>query len=143
MISPICLGVAERALELSVDYARTRQQFGKPIGSFQMIQAKLAEMYVALESARTFVYRVLDACNSVQERDLGRGRIHKLAAAALFQAAEAGKFVMDEAVQIHGGSGYMRDTEINRLYRTTKVMEIAAGSQEIRRLIIAGDLLKG
>ncbi|WP_205042239.1 acyl-CoA dehydrogenase family protein [Rhodoligotrophos defluvii] len=139
----LCIGPARRALDLAIDHAKLREQFGKPIGSFQMIQAKLAEMYVALESARTFVYRVLDACNSVQDGDLGRGRIHKLAAAALYKAAEAGKFVMDEAVQIHGGSGYMRDTEINRLYRTTKVMEIAAGSQEIRRLIIAGDLLKG
>jgi isovaleryl-CoA dehydrogenase len=106
-----------------------------------MIQSKLAEMYVALETARTFVYRVLDVCNNTSSTNLGRGVIHKMAAAALFQAARAGKFVMDEAVQIHGGLGYMRDTEVNRLYRTTKVMEIAAGSQEIRKLIIAGDLL--
>jgi len=139
----LCIGPARRALDLAVDHARLRVQFGSPIASFQMIQSKLAEMYIALESARTLVYRVLDACNNVAEHDLGRGRIHMLAAAALFEAAKAGKFVMDEAVQIHGGSGYMRDTEVNRLYRTTKVMEIAAGSQEIRKLIIAGGLLKG
>lgn len=142
MSAMLCIGPARRALDLAVDHAKLRVQFGKPISSFQMIQAKLAEMYVALETARTFVYRVLDACSQVAKSDLGRGGIHKLAAAALYQAAAAGKFVMDEAVQIHGGSGYMRDTEVNRLYRTTKVMEIAAGSQEIRRLIIAGDLLK-
>lgn len=142
MSAMLCIGPARRALDLAIEHAKLRVQFGKPIGSFQMIQAKLAEMYVSLESARTLVYRVLDACNNVQKGDLGRGRIHRLAAAALFEAARAGKFVMDEAVQIHGGSGYMRDTEINRLYRTTKVMEIAAGSQEIRRLIIAGDLLR-
>ncbi|MBS7701224.1 MULTISPECIES: acyl-CoA dehydrogenase family protein [unclassified Chelatococcus] len=142
MSAMLCIGPARRALDLAIDHAKLRVQFGKPIGSFQMIQAKLAEMYIALESARTFVYRVLDICGSTPETDLGRGRVHRLAAAALFQAAEAGKFVMDEAVQIHGGSGYMRDTEVNRLYRTTKVMEIAAGSQEIRRLIIASDLLK-
>lgn len=143
MSAMLCIGPARRALDLAIEHAKMRVQFGQPIGSFQMIQAKLAEMYVALETARTFVYRVLDICSNVAEGDLGRGRIHRLAAAALFKAAEAGKFVMDEAVQIHGGSGYMRDTEINRLYRTTKVMEIAAGSQEIRRLIIATDLQRG
>jgi len=142
MSAMLCIGPARRALDLAIDHARLREQFGRPIGSFQMIQAKLAEMYVALESARTFVYRVLDICSD-RNTDFGRGRVHRLAAAALFKAAQTGKFVMDEAVQIHGGSGYMRDTEINRLYRTTKVMEIAAGSQEIRRLIIAGDLMKG
>ncbi|MGO4834677.1 acyl-CoA dehydrogenase family protein, partial [Rhizobiaceae sp. 2RAB30] len=142
MSAMLCIGPARRALDLAIDHAKLRVQFGKPIGSFQMIQAKLAEMYVALEAARTLVYRVLDTCSSVDNGDLGRGAIHRLAAAALFSAAQAGKFVMDEALQIHGGSGYMRDTEINRLYRTTKVMEIAAGSQEIRRLIIAGDLLR-
>ncbi|MBX3529402.1 MAG: acyl-CoA dehydrogenase family protein [Rhizobiaceae bacterium] len=143
MSAMLCIGPARRALDLAIDHANLRVQFGQPIGSFQMIQAKLAEMYVALEAARTLVYRVLDICSSTAESDLGRGRVHRLAAAALFKAAQTGKFVMDEAVQIHGGSGYMRDTEINRLYRTTKVMEIAAGSQEIRRLIIAADLLKG
>lgn len=142
MSAMLCIGPARRALDLAIDHAKLRVQFGKPIGSFQMIQAKLAEMYVALEAARTLVYRVLDSCSSVDNGDFGRGAIHRLAAAALFSAAQAGKFVMDEALQIHGGSGYMRDTEINRLYRTTKVMEIAAGSQEIRRLIIAGDLLR-
>ncbi len=143
MSAMLCIGPARRALDLAIDHAQLREQFGKPIASFQMIQAKLAEMYVALEVARTFVYRVLDTCASTSGADYGRGSVHRLAAAALFNAAAAAKFVIDEAVQIHGGAGYMRDTEINRLYRTTKVMEIAAGSQEIRRLIIAGDLLKG
>jgi isovaleryl-CoA dehydrogenase len=95
-----------------------------------------------LESARTFVYRVLDICGQTSAQSLGQGRIHKLAAAALFQAAQAGTFVMDEAVQIHGGIGYMRDSEINRLYRTARLMEIGAGSREIRKLIIAAELLR-
>lgn len=143
MSAMLCIGPARRALDLAVEHAGLREQFGKPIGSFQMIQAKLSDMYVALETARTFVYRVLDICNSVSEDNFGRGQVHRLSAAALFKAAEAGKFIMDEALQIHGGGGYMRDTEINRLYRTSKVMEIAAGSQEIRRLIIAGELTRG
>jgi isovaleryl-CoA dehydrogenase len=137
----LCIGPARRALDLAIEHAKLRVQFGQPIANFQMIQSKLAEMYVALESARTFVYRVLDICSQTSGQSLGRGRIHKLAAAALFQAARAGTFVMDEAVQIHGGLGYMRDSEVNRLYRTTKVMEIGAGSQEIRKLIIAGSLV--
>ncbi len=141
MSAMLCIGPARRALDLAIDYSKLRVQFGKPIATFQMIQSKLAEMYITLETARTFVYRVLDICNNVSGTDLGRGSVHKMAAAALFEAARAGKFVMDEAVQIHGGLGYMRDSEVNRLYRTTKVMEIAAGSQEIRKLIIAGSLL--
>ena len=141
MSAMLCIGPARRALDLAIDYAKLWVQFGKPIATFQMIQSKLAEMYITLETARTFVYRVLDICNNVSGTDLGRGAVHKMAAAALFEAARAGKFVMDEAVQIHGGLGYMRDSEVNRLYRTTKVMEIAAGSQEIRKLIIAGNLL--
>ena len=141
MSAMLCIGPARRALDLAIDYAKLRVQFGKPIATFQMIQSKLAEMYIMLETARTFVYRVLDICNNVAGTELGRGSVHKMAAAALFEAARAGKFVMDEAVQIHGGLGYMRDSEVNRLYRTTKVMEIAAGSQEIRKLIIAGNLL--
>jgi isovaleryl-CoA dehydrogenase len=143
MSAMLCIGPARRALDLAVEHAGLREQFGKPIGSFQMIQAKLSDMYVSLETARTFVYRVLDICNSISKEELGHGQIHRLSAAALFNAAAASKFIMDEALQIHGGGGYMRDTEINRLYRTSKVMEIAAGSQEIRRLIIAGELTKG
>src|SRR5262245_8275665 len=127
--APLCIGPAQRALDLALDHARTRRQFGKPIGEFQLIQAKLADMYLAIESARTFLYRVLRECDAMSINDAGRGEIHKLSAAALMHASRAGTFVMDAAVQIFGGSGYMRDTEINRLYRTTKVMEIGAGTQ--------------
>lgn len=137
----LCIGPARRALDLAIEHAKLRVQFGKPIAAFQMIQSKLAEMYVTLETARTFVYRVLDVCNNMSGKNLGRGIVHKMAAAALFESARASKFIMDEAVQIHGGLGYMRDSEVNRLYRTSKVMEIAAGSQEIRKLIIAGSLI--
>ncbi len=142
MSAMLCIGPARRALDLAIEHAKLREQFGKPISSFQMIQSKLAEMYITLETARTFVYRVLDICDNEARENLGRGSVHKMAAAALFEAARAGKFVTDEAVQIHGGLGYMRESEVNRLYRTSKVMEIAAGSQEIRKLIVASSLLK-
>jgi isovaleryl-CoA dehydrogenase len=138
---PLCLGTAQRAFDLALEHARTRKQFGQAIGSFQLVQAKLADMYVALESARTFIYSVLRQCDSMQLKDAGRGDIHKLSAAALVSASRAASFITDEAVQIFGGFGYMRDTEINRLFRTSKVMEIAAGTQEIRQIIIARELL--
>ena len=143
MISPLCLGIAERALELSLDYARTREQFGKPIGSFQMVQSMLADMYVLVETMRTFTYRTLAAASEVEIGEGGRGDIHKLTAASVMYAADSVHAVLDKAMQIHGGSGYIWETEINRLYRSIKLLEIGAGTTEVRKLIIAGELLKG
>jgi isovaleryl-CoA dehydrogenase len=142
MISPLCLGIAERALQLSLDYAQARQQFGKPIGSFQMVQSMLAEMYVRVETMRTFTYRTLAAAAKLEVGEGGRGDIHMLTAASVMYAAESCHDVLDKAVQIHGGSGYIWESEINRLYRSIKLMEIGAGTTEIRKLIIAGELLK-
>jgi isovaleryl-CoA dehydrogenase len=142
MISPLCLGVAERALELSIDYATTRKQFGQPIGSFQMVQSMLAEMYVSVETMRSFTYRTLAAAAPLEIGGGGRGEIHKLTAASVMYAAQAVHAVLDRAVQIHGGMGYIWESEINRLYRSTKLLEIGAGTTEVRKLIIAGELLK-
>ena len=142
MISPICLGIGERALELSLDYAKTRQQFGKPIGSFQMVQSMLADMYVQIETMRAFTYRTLAAAASLEAGEGGRGDIHKLTAASVMYAADAVHSVLDKAVQIHGGSGYIWESEINRLYRSIKLLEIGAGTTEVRKMIIAGELLK-
>ncbi|NQV20969.1 MAG: acyl-CoA dehydrogenase family protein [Rhodospirillales bacterium] len=142
MISPISIGVAARALDLALDYAKTREQFGKPIASFQMIQSKLATMYIQLESARTFAYRILSACNNLEHGEGGRGDIHKLTAAGVHYTAEASSHILDEAVQIFGGMGYMRESEVNRLYRAGKLMEIGGGTQEIRKIIISGEMLR-
>jgi isovaleryl-CoA dehydrogenase len=139
--APLAVGPAQRALDLALDHARTRKQFGQRIGDFQLIQAKLADMYAQIETARTFLHRVLRECDGQDLTQAGRGEIHKLSAAVLMVCSRAASFVMDNAVQIFGGSGYMRDTEINRLYRTAKVLEIAAGTQEIRQTIIAKELL--
>lgn len=143
MISPLCLGIAERALELSVDYAKTRKQFGKPIGSFQMVQSMLADMYVHVETIRGFTYRVLAAAAPLEIGGGGRGDIHMLTAASVMYAAEATHKVLDLAVQVHGGTGYIWESEINRLFRSTKLMEIGAGTTEVRKMIISGELLKG
>ena len=142
VIAPLCLGIAERALQLSIEYALQRKQFGKPIAEFQMVQSMIAEMYVWVESMRTLVYQTLRACNVVDESQGGRGDIHKITAASVMYAAQTVNKVLDHAVQVHGGSGYIWESEINRLYRSTKLMEIGAGTTEVRKMIIAGELLK-
>jgi isovaleryl-CoA dehydrogenase len=143
MIAPLCLGIAERALELSIDYARARQQFGKPIASFQMVQDKIASMYTQVEAMRVFTYQTLRAASALENGDAGRGEIHKLTAAAVMFAANGMHGVLDEAVQVHGGTGYIWESEINRLYRAIKLLEIGAGTTEVRKLIISGELFKG
>jgi isovaleryl-CoA dehydrogenase len=142
MIAPLCLGLCERALELSVDYAKTRSQFGRPIGSFQMVQSRIADMFVAIETMRAFTYQVLAQCGEIAHGEGGRGAIHAFTAASVLYAANMANQVLDHAVQIHGGTGYIWESEINRLFRATKLMEIGAGTTEVRKLIIAGELLK-
>jgi len=142
IVAMINIGMAERALELAIDYAKNRQQFGKRIGDFQLVQGKLAEMYVGVETAKTFAYRVLGEASAMTHDEGGRGDIHKLTAASILYAAEVCTRVCNDAVQIFGGMGYMRETEINRLYRATKLLEIGAGTTEIRKVIIAGELLR-
>ncbi|MGH8459664.1 MAG: acyl-CoA dehydrogenase family protein, partial [Nevskiales bacterium] len=141
MISPICLGIAERALALSLDYARQRKQFGQPISSFQMIQSKLADMYVWVESMRLFTYQTLRAANVIGDDEGGRGEIHKITAAGVMYVAETLNKVLNEAVQIHGGTGYIWESEVNRLYRAIKLLEIGAGTTEVRKIIISEELL--
>lgn len=141
-IAQILLGISERALDLALDYAKTRQQFGKPIAEFQMIQSKLADIYVWVETMRTFNYRVLAAANDMELGGGGRGEIHALTAASVMYAANMTNRVLDEAVQIFGGYGYIWESEINRLFRATKLLEIGAGTTEVRKMIIAGEILK-
>lgn len=141
MISPICLGIAERALQLSIDYACQREQFGQRIASFQMIRGKIADMYTWVEAMRLYTYQTLRAASVIGEGEGGRGDIHKLTAAGVMFVAETLNKVLNEAVQIHGGTGYIWESEINRLYRSIKLLEIGAGTTEVRKIIIADDLL--
>ena len=142
MIAPINLGVAERALELSVDYAQTRQQFGKPISEFQMVQSRLADMYVWVETMKTFCWSILSEVSEVDETQAGRGEIHARTAASVMYCADMCNKVLDNGVQIHGGTGYIWESEMNRLFRSTKLLEIGAGTTEVRKMIIAGELLR-
>ncbi len=141
MISPICLGIAERAFALALDYAKQRKQFGRSISDFQMVQAKLADMYTWVESMRLFTYQTLRAANVISEDEGGRGEIHKLTAAGVLYVAETMNKVLNDAVQLHGGGGYIWESEINRLYRSIKLLEIGAGTSEVRKMIIAKELL--
>lgn len=136
------IGAAQRCLDLSLEYAATRQQFGKPIGSFQMIQSMLAEMYTMIESARLLAYQALAACDEMAKGDGGRGAIHKLCAASVLQGAEMIAFVTDKAVQIHGGSGFVWETEVNRHYRNARIASLGGGTTEVRKLIIAEELFR-
>ncbi len=142
MIAPICLGISERALALALDYARTRQQFKQPIANFQMVQAKLADMFVWVESMRVFTYQALRVANDLEIGGGGRGDIHKITAASVMFAAETMNKVLNEAVQIHGGAGYIWESEVNRLYRAIKLLEIGAGTTEVRKIIISGEMLR-
>jgi len=137
-----CLGMTQRALDLTVEYVNTREQFGKTIGSFQMVQAILADMYTDVETMRAMTYQLGREILEVPKGEGGRGEIHKRSAAAVLYAGRASMRVLDNAVQLHGGMGFMRETEVNRLYRSGKVMEIGAGTNQVRQMIIAGELLK-
>ena len=136
------LGSGQRCLDLSLEYASTRKQFGTTIGSFQMIQAMLADMYTELEASRLLAYRALAACDGLETGGGGRGDVHKLSAAAILSVANMITSVSDKAVQIHGGSGFMMETEVNRHYRNAKLCSIGGGTNEVRRLIIAEELLR-
>ncbi|MAU62868.1 MAG: acyl-CoA dehydrogenase [Flavobacteriaceae bacterium] len=142
MIAPIALGISERALELSIEYAKIREQFGKPISNFQMIQSKIADMYTSVQSIKALVYSVLAECDSTEKKEAGKGKIHMNTSASVMFASTTTNKILDDAVQIHGGMGYMWESEINRLYRSSKLLDIGAGTTEIRKKIIGEGLLE-
>jgi isovaleryl-CoA dehydrogenase len=129
------LGIMAAALDLALPYVHERKQFGAPIGSFQLMEAKIADMYTDLAAARSLVYAVGRAC------DAGRCRRHDAAAAILFAAEKATKVAL-EALQCLGGNGYINDYPAGRLVRDAKLYEIGAGTQEIRRMLIGRELFE-
>ena len=140
VIAGEAVGIAEAALELSIQYAKERTQFGKPIGNFQMIQAKLADMYTRTEASRLLTCKAATVASRAEKGGKGTEN-HLLSAAAVLFSAETAMQVALEAVQIHGGYGYSLDYPVNRFMRDAKLMEIGAGTSEIRRIIIARELL--
>lgn len=134
-IGSMALGIAQGALEASVKYARERTQFGRPIGKFGAIQEMLADMATDVEAARLLVYDVS------MGKDRGENIIKEAAMAKLF-ASEIAMKACRMAIQIHGGYGYMREYEIERLYRDAKITVIGEGTSEIQKLVIARELLR-
>ncbi|MEG2650255.1 MAG: acryloyl-CoA reductase [Eubacterium sp.] len=129
------LGIAQGALDLSIQYAKERVQFGKPIANLQGIQWYLAEMKTKLESARWMTYRAADLEN--------RGESFTTEAAmAKLHASEVAREVTNLALQIHGGYGYMKDYPLERMYRDAKITEIYEGTSEIMKVVIASNILK-
>ncbi|HXF67401.1 MAG TPA: isovaleryl-CoA dehydrogenase [Burkholderiales bacterium] len=127
------LGIMQAALDLALPYVRQRRQFDTPIGEFQLMQGKLADMYVALNASRAYVYAAARACDS--------GRItRKDAAGAILFAAECATRTALEAIQCLGATGYMNDSPAGRLLRDAKLYEIGAGTSEIRRWLIGREL---
>jgi acyl-CoA dehydrogenase len=129
-------GMAGRALDEALTYAKSRRQFGRPLSEHQLIQEKLADMMTELDAARLLVYR------AAYLKDAGVERVTREASEAKLFATEAAGRIIDSALQIHGGSGLVRGSRIERLYRDVRALRIYEGTSEIQRLVIAGQLLK-
>ncbi len=129
------LGIMQAALDIVLPYVHERKQFGQPIGTFQLVQGKIADMYVTLNAARAYVYTVARAC----DRD---ETTREDAAGAILYAAEAATRVALDAIQLLGGNGYINDYATGRLLRDAKLYEIGAGTSEIRRMLIGRELFE-
>jgi isovaleryl-CoA dehydrogenase len=129
------LGIMQAALDAVIPYVHERKQFGEPIGTFQLVQAKVADMYVQMNAARAYVYAVARAC------DRGETTREDAAGAILFAAENATKLALD-AVQLLGGNGYINEFPVGRLLRDAKLYEIGAGTSEIRRLLIGREIFE-
>ncbi|HMG45892.1 MAG TPA: isovaleryl-CoA dehydrogenase [Allosphingosinicella sp.] len=134
VLAGIQLGIMQACLDVVLPYVRERKQFGVPIGSFQLIQAKVADMYVALNSARAYVYQVARACDAGNTTRFD-------AAGAILLASENAVRVAGEAIQALGGAGYTKDWPVERYFRDAKLLDIGAGTNEIRRMLIGRELI--
>ncbi len=134
VLSGIGTGIMAACLDEIMPYMKDRQQFGQPIGNFQLMQGKIADMYTAMNSARAYVYEVAKACDS------GRVTRQDAAACVLYASEEAMKQA-HQAVQAMGGAGFMNDSAVSRLFRDAKLMEIGAGTSEIRRMLVGRELM--
>ncbi|MGR3487616.1 isovaleryl-CoA dehydrogenase [Pseudooceanicola nanhaiensis] len=134
VLSGIGTGIMAACLDEVMPYMVERRQFGQPIGNFQLMQGKIADMYTKLNTARAYVYEVARACD--------RGRVTRQdAAACVLYASEEAMVVAHQAVQALGGAGYLNDNPVGRIFRDAKLMEIGAGTSEIRRMLIGRELM--
>jgi len=134
VLAGLQIGIMQACIDVVLPFVRERQQFGKPIGAFQLMQAKIADMYVGLNSARAYVYAVARACDA--------GKTTRFdAAGAILLASENAFRVAGEAVQALGGAGYTKDWPVERYLRDAKLLDIGAGTNEIRRMLIGRELI--
>jgi isovaleryl-CoA dehydrogenase len=129
------LGIMQACMDVVVPYVHDRKQFGRPIGQFQIMQAKIADMYVTMNAAKAYVYAVAKAC------DDGR-TTREDAAGAILYAAERATWMALEAIQCLGGNGYINEFPTGRLLRDAKLYEIGAGTSEIRRMLIGREIFE-
>ncbi len=134
VLSGIGTGIMAACLDEIMPYMAERKQFGQPIGTFQLMQGKIADMYTKMNSARAYVYAVAAACD--------RGQVTRQdAAACVLYASEEAMVVAHQAVQAMGGAGFMNDSAVSRIFRDAKLMEIGAGTSEIRRMLIGREMM--
>jgi isovaleryl-CoA dehydrogenase len=130
------LGIMQACMDVVVPYVHERRQFGQPIGEFQLMQGKLADMYTTMQASRAYVYAVAQAL----DRGLAGTGARKDAAGAILYAAEKATWMAGEAIQCLGGNGYVNEYPAGRLWRDAKLYEIGAGTSEIRRMLIGREL---
>ena len=134
VLAGLQLGIMQACIDTVLPYVRERRQFGRPIGSFQLMQAKVADMHVALNAARAYTYAVARACDA--------GRTTRFdAAGAILLASESAVKVAGEAIQALGGAGYTKDWPVERYWRDAKLLDIGAGTNEVRRMLIGRELI--
>jgi isovaleryl-CoA dehydrogenase len=134
VLSGIGTGIMAACLDEIMPYMAERKQFGQPIGNFQLMQGKMADMYTAMNTSRAYVYEVAKACD--------RGEVTRQdAAACVLYASEQAMIVAHQAVQAMGGAGYLNDNPVGRIFRDAKLMEIGAGTSEIRRMLIGREMM--
>ena len=134
------LGIMSACMDVVVPYLHERKQFGQPIGEFQLMQGKLADMYSTMMACRAYVYEVGKQCDRAQRGKIDVRSLRKDAAAAILYSAEKATWMAGEAIQCLGGNGYINDYPTGRLWRDAKLYEIGAGTSEIRRMLIGREL---
>ncbi|MGQ0562768.1 MAG: acyl-CoA dehydrogenase family protein [Gemmatimonadota bacterium] len=133
-VAAAALGFARRALDEAVAHTRARRQFGKPLAEFQLTQARIADMALAVDAAALLIYR------AAWKKDSGAARITREAAMAKLFATEQAQKVIDDALQLHGGAGVVRGSTVERLYREIRALRIYEGTSEVQKLVIAGQV---
>jgi acyl-CoA dehydrogenase len=139
MIGARTMGASARALELSLAFAKEREQFGQPIVEFEAVEFMLADMAAEIVAAKSLLYRV---ASEAARGQISRRELHALASGVKLVCSETAGRVIDKAVQIHGGRGYMREEPVERMYRELRVDRIWEGTSEIQRLVIGNELRK-